>query len=156
MLLDTISFSNSTSTRYTHGTPFGDGFIKILGKGELAANGQDFLKLLIRLNGDDTNSYRSYLHMGGDDVLGEWEATGFYIGRNGHNMDSTFMFEFTIAIDSQAQKVTGSGLSTFALANNRIQGHECHGFFVSNPPITSIDVLFTGGVVNGECKYYFY
>ncbi|MBH5315987.1 MULTISPECIES: hypothetical protein [Bacillus amyloliquefaciens group] len=155
MLLNTISFSNSTSTKYTQASPFGEGFIKIFGKGELAAKGTD-QKLLIRLNGDNSNSYQGFVHMGGHHGAGEWDDTGFYLGRNGWHLDSTFMFEFTLAIDSNAQKITGSGSSTFALADNRILGYESHSFFVSNPPITSVEVLFTGGVVAGECQYYFY
>lgn len=154
MLLDTISFSNSTSTRYTQATPFRDGFIKIFGKGELAANRGDH-KLLIRLNGKDSR-YQGFVYMGGHAALGEWDETGFYLGRNGWNLDSTFMFEFTLAIDSNAQKITGSGSSTFAMADNRILGYENHSFFISNPPITDIEVLFTGGVVAGECQYHYY
>ncbi|MGG1244029.1 hypothetical protein ABE187_14345 [Bacillus cabrialesii] len=157
-LLHKIPLTDSTSGTYTLETPFKDGYIKILGKGELAAKGGDH-HLLIRLNGNDSfKSYRSYVYMGGDYVAGERDNTGFYLGRNGKNADSTFMFDYTLAIDPHTQKITGNGLSTFAVSNDEVKilGYESHGYFVSEPLITSINVLFTGGVVNGEFKFFSY
>ncbi|WP_181218418.1 hypothetical protein [Bacillus subtilis] len=155
-LLNKISVSDSPSAMYTLETPFGDGFIKILGKGELAAKGRDH-HLLIRLNGNDSfGSYRSYVYMGGDYVAGERDNTGLYLGRNGKNSDSTFMFDYTLAIDSNTQKIAGNGLSTFSVSHPevRILGYQSHGYFVSEPQITSIEVVFTGGVVNGNFEFY--
>ena len=151
--LANINFDNSPSLRCD--TVPSSGIIKIVANGKLAAEGQD-RRLLIRFN-NDTESYRSFVHMGGDAGLNEWgETNGIYVGRNGWHLDSIFSLEFTFSIIPGAQKITGSGLSAFAMGDNRFLGYRSHGQFVTHEPISSIQLIFTGGTVNGEARFYQY
>ncbi|WP_042190537.1 hypothetical protein NSQ90_21960 [Paenibacillus sp. FSL H7-0737] len=149
-LISDVSFANGVQTRCDCNPQ--NGFIKILATGELAAQGQD-RRLLIRINGANT-SYKSFVLMNGDSSAGEWDETGIYVGRNGWGLDATFSLDFTLGIFSNAQKITGTGSAVFAHGDNRILGYECHGFFVSNDSVRSIDVIFTGGTVNGHTRIY--
>lgn len=128
---------------------------KIIGTGELAAKGQDH-QLLIRVNGEGKD-YNSYVLMSGAHSTFEGAPiglTGFYVGRNGYGEDATFSFEYILSVDSHAQKITGSGTSVFA-HGNRVLGYQSFGYFVSNPPISSIQVLLTGDVeVSGRARLY--
>jgi len=129
-----------------------DGFIKLLIKGELDGQGRDS-RLLLRLNGANS-SYRSFVHMGGDYGAGEWDETGFYVGRSGWHLDATFSAEYIIAVNSRAHKITGSGSSIFGHGDNRILGYESHGHIAMNGGISKIDVILTGGVATGEVRCY--
>jgi hypothetical protein len=151
-LLSELSFNNSPNLILE--SPSISGIIKIVSCGKLSAEGQD-CRLLIRFNGK-RESYTSFVHMGGHAGLNEWgnPSEGIYVGRNGWYLDAIFSLEFTLAIIPGAQKITGSGLSVFALGDNRMLGYESHGVFVTDEPITSIEVLFTGGKVNGEARFY--
>jgi len=146
------STANAQSLTFVPNSPVKDGFIKIHSSGKLAAKGGD-QRLLIRVNGANT-AYRSFVHMGGDAGLGEWDDRGFYIGRNGWSLDAAFSLEFTLAVNSSSQKIVGSGSSVFALGDNRILGYESHGFFVTNQPISQIQILFTGGVADWQSRFY--
>jgi|GEM_PF-1802046 len=128
-------------------------FIKIVANGELAAQGQD-RRLLLRLN-HAARSYKSYVDMGGDGRGGEWgDASGLYLGRNGWGRDATFSLEYTLAVNASAQKVVGSGNAVFADGSDAILGYASHGFFTTSDPITSVELLFTGGVATWNCKIY--
>ena len=152
ILIGDVPFRESPSVSFSPPSGVSNGFIKIHACGELAANSGD-QKLLIRLN-NSTSSYKSYVLMSGDANAGERETGGFYLGRNGWNLDATFSLEFTLAINPNSQKVVGSGNSVFALGDNRILGYESHGFFVTRDPISQIDIAFTGGVVKGQSRFY--
>ncbi|WP_137934561.1 hypothetical protein [Mesorhizobium comanense] len=133
------------------------GFVKILANGELNAQGAD-RRLLITVN-NQNSGYRGFVMMNGDASAGEWEQApgggpGFYVGRNGWSIDATAMVEFTLAISPTSQKITGSGLSTFALGDGRILGYQSHGYLVTNQPISSIEVAFVGGVAVGYSRFY--
>lgn len=154
-LLQELSFSNTR----TISCPLNrSGMIKILASGELAANGIDH-GLLIRFNRETTN-YKSFVHMGGDAGLNEWANekgydSGIYTGRNGWGHDATFMLDYTFTINTNYLKVTGSGMSAFALGNNSFLSYESHGVFLANRPVTEIEVGFTGGIVRmGDLRIY--
>jgi hypothetical protein len=129
------------------------GFIKVLATGHLNSQGVD-RRLLLRVN-RMTSGYRGFVLMQGDAGGGEWDETGFYLGRSGYNADAAFSLDLTIALPTSVQKITANGSSTFAHgANNLLLGYECHSVLVTNRPITQIDLLFTGGVVTGMCRVY--
>lgn len=150
-LLHELSFRNDKSISCSLNR---SGMIKILISGELAAEGRDH-RLLIHFNGE-RKSYRSFVHMGGDAGLNEWgDETGIYTGRNGWGVDATFMVDYTFTINPDYQKVTGSGMSAFALGDNRFLGYESHGVFVTSRPVSMIEVGFTGGKVRiGDLRVY--
>lgn len=152
-LLNVLSFSNTNMLTCPMN---GSGIIKIIASGELAAEGKDH-RLVIRLNGANS-SYGSYVHMGGHAGLNEWgnPEDGIYAGRNGWGLDATFILDYTLTINNNYQKVVGSGMSAFALGDNRFLGYESHGFFVAGSPIFRIDVGFTGGakVRIGDLRIY--
>lgn len=150
-LIDELPFTQQAAV-FAPTTPITSAHIKIVSSGELNAQGQD-RRLLLRLN-TATNGYQGFVHMGGHHGAGEWDNSGFYLGRNGWGLDATFSVEFTIAINSNAQKVTGSGFTVFAHGNNTILGYECHSFLVTNPPVSRLELLFTGGVATGVTRIY--
>jgi len=161
-LLQELSFANTQSINCPLNR---SGIIKILASGELAAGGRD-RGLIIRFNRNaDPESYQSFTHMGGHDGTPEWAHnmmpreegfdTGICTGRNGWYLDATFMLEYTLSINPNFLKVTGSGLSSFALGDNRFLGYEGHGVFVTNTPVSEIEVGFTGGAVRtGDLRIY--
>lgn len=151
-LIGNDSFSNTASIVNFNPSPISNGFVKIHVSGELASQGDD-RRLFICLNGHNTG-YKSFTLMNGDHSAGEWSDHGFYIGRNGWYLDSSFNLEFTLAIGAGAQKITGNGLATFALGDDRILGYESHGFFATNEALSNIQVLFNGGVANGQYRIY--
>lgn len=149
-LLHELAFSNTNMLSCNYNR---SGMIKILASGELAAEGKDH-RLFIMFNGD-RKSYRSFVHMGGDAGLGEWDETGIYVGRNGWGMDATFALDYTFTINPKYQKVTGSGMSSFALGDNRFLGYESHGFYVTGSPVSSIHIGFDNCKVRlGDLKIY--
>lgn len=119
-----------------------DGFIKVFITGKMASNGSDH-RLLLRVNNSSGN-YVGFILMNGHAATGEWDGSGFYLGRNGWGLDADFSIELTVAVNSTSSKITASGLSTFAHANNAILGYEFHGFYVGAGPISSLDFTFTG------------
>lgn len=92
--------------------------------------------------------------MNGHAVMGEWDNSGFYVGRNGWSQDATFMLEYTLAISPTSQKITGAGQATFAHGNDTMLGFESHGFVVTGRPIESVQIRFTGGVATGISRFY--
>ncbi|RGL39013.1 hypothetical protein DXC69_03075 [Paenibacillus polymyxa] len=151
-LLGEVPFENSTGFDFSF-SPVTNGFVKIFISGELAAQSQD-RKLLLQINGA-SSGYQSFILMNGHASTGEWDTSGFYLGRNGWSLDSTFQSEITIGVFSKAQKITANGLTTFALGDNRILGYEHHGFYVSAAPLSSIRVGFTGGAATGQSRVYY-
>ncbi|MET1123087.1 hypothetical protein ABWU59_29650 [Priestia megaterium] len=151
-LIRNSSFLNTPSILNFDLSPISDGFLKIYVSGELAAQAAD-RRLFICLNGHNTG-YKSFTLMNGDSSAGEWSNYGFYVGRNGWHLDSSFSLEFTLAVASSAQKITGNGLTTFAHGDDRILGYESHGFFTTKEAISNIQVLFDGGVASGQCAIY--
>ncbi len=152
-LIKQLAFNNTNEIICPIDRP---GMIKIIASGELAAEGKDH-RLVIRLNGSNS-SYKSFVHMGGDAGINEWgnPEEGIYTGRNGWGLDATFMLDYTLTINSDYQKVVGSGMSAFALGDNRFLGYESHGSFVTGSPIYSIELGFTnGGIVRiGDLRVY--
>lgn len=150
-----VDFSSSAGLTLTPNEASRSSIFKIIGTGEMAAKGQDH-HLLIRVNGEEKD-YNSYVIMSGAHSAFEGTPvglTGFYVGRNGYGEDAAFSFEYIISVDSNAQKITGSGTSVFA-HGNRVLGYQSFGYFVSNPPISSIQVLLTGDVaVSGRTRLY--
>jgi hypothetical protein len=151
-LIRSDSFSNTASIVDFSPSPISNGFVKIHVSGELAAKGDD-RRLFICLNRHN-DGYKSFTLMNGDHATGEWSDHGFYIGRNGWHLDSSFNLEFTLAIGAGTQKITGNGLATFAHGDDRILGYESHGFFTTKEAISNIQVLFNGGVANGQYRIY--
>ncbi|MGU7369045.1 hypothetical protein [Bacillus cereus] len=151
-LIHQENFNNSASISFA--LPPLRGMFKIVATGKLSAEGQD-RHFLVRFN-DQNNSYNSIIVMEGniDNTIYEWDNTGFYIGRNGWGLDADFSMDYTFGRFQGAQKITGSGLSTFVHGNNNILGCESHGFFVSDEEIRNVQVLFTGGKVNGALSVY--
>jgi hypothetical protein len=131
--------------------PISNGIVKVLGFGALESQGAD-RRLFVRVNGI-AGSYQSFCLMNGHAGAGEWDNSGFYIGRNGWYLNADASFEFTMAISPFSQKITGSGLATFGLANNTILGYESHGFLATNQPIGSVQVQFGGGVWRGDLRF---
>ncbi|KEK21166.1 hypothetical protein BAGA_29590 [Bacillus gaemokensis] len=151
-LLSEMNFSDSPSVTLS-ASPISK-MIKIVATGILSAEEKDF-RLLIRLNGK-SESYKSFIWMKGNvpELIGEWDTTGFYLGRNGWSLDANFTLNYTLGILPSAQKISGSGFSVFADGHNNIIGCESHGFFETDEEIRSIEVLFTGGKANGEVRFY--
>jgi hypothetical protein len=119
-----------------------NGFIKVFITGKIAANGADH-RLLLRVNNASGN-YVGFILMNGHAGGGEWDGSGFYLGRNGWGLDADFSIEVMVAVNAASSKITASGLSTFSHANNTILGYEFHGFYVGSGPISSLDFAFTG------------
>ncbi|MCU4836514.1 hypothetical protein OCF61_27270 [Bacillus cereus] len=151
-LIKELSFNNSPSLGFD--IPPIRGMIKIVATGILAAEGQD-RHLLIRFN-NKSESYKRFVIIEGnlDETLYEWDTTGIYAGRNGWHQDANFTLDYTLGIFPSSQKISGSGLATFAHGNNDLLGIESHGFFVTDEEIRNIQVLFTGGKVNGLLRIY--
>lgn len=127
--------------------------IKIFAAGDLSAQAAD-RRFLLRLNGLPTG-YQSFVVMDGHYHTGEWDGSGFYVGRNGWYLDASVTIEYTIsAAMNQQQKRLGHGLSTFGLGNNSILGYQCNGFLVTDKPIQSVSLIVTGGVFSGALKVY--
>jgi hypothetical protein len=150
-LLSEQQFSGS-GLSYAPSSAISSGFVKILATGELNGQAAD-RRLLLRINGKDSG-YQGFVLMNGHAGNGEWDGSGYYLGRNGWHLDATFMVEFTLGISSTAQKITGAGTSTFAHGNNNILGFECHGFCVTNAQLSRIELVFTGGVATGMTRVY--
>lgn len=135
--------------------PLTDIKLRISAYGEISAQGKDH-RLLIRLNGE-TSKYKSYYNWGGDGGGdGEWDTTGFYLGRNGNRLDSTFSLDYTLTINSKSQKVLGSGMSIFVNGDGKIYGCESHGYLeTSTSSLKRIELLFLdGGAVSWASKIY--
>jgi hypothetical protein len=150
--LGTAKFEESPTLSFKTKTAIGAGFLKILGSGELNANGAD-RRLFVRINGLKSG-YQGYVLMSGHAGAGEWDGSGFYLGRNGWALDANFSFEFTLAAYATSQKITGNGQSVFVHGNNSVLGYEAHSYFVTNQPIQSVDIEFTGGVAIGDAHFY--
>ncbi|MEK3699644.1 hypothetical protein NYE33_21945 [Paenibacillus sp. FSL R10-2199] len=134
--------------------PITDRKIKISTYGQLSAQGKN-CRLLIRLN-NDTANYKSYFNWGGNGAgEGDWDTTGFYVGRNKDGNDCTFSLEYTLTINSDSLKILGSGMANF-VDDNRVFGCESHGYF--NTPIrslTSIELIFLdNGIASWATKIY--
>ncbi|ETT37037.1 hypothetical protein C161_11028 [Paenibacillus sp. FSL R5-192] len=129
-----------------------DGYVKIIASGELAANNADH-KILLRINGAKS-SYKSYYLMTGNDNEAAWDETGILIGRNGRHSDANFFFEVTLSVFSKSQKILSNGCANSINGNNSLLGFENHGAFITNQPLSSLEIVFTGGVSTGQFRVY--
>lgn len=150
--LGSAKFNQAPSLQFAPKAAVNSGYLKILCSGELNAQGAD-RRLFVRLN-KLTTGYQGYVLMTGHAGSGEWDGSGFYIGRNGWLLDANFSFEFTLAAYAYSQKITGTGQSTFVHGNNTVLGYEAHSFLVTNQPITSVEIVFSGGVASGDAHFY--
>lgn len=142
---------DDTTSKVSFDREIGDGFVKILGFAELAANAKD-QRLLIQVN-KQKDKYTSGMRMHGlYEFIYEMDARGFYVGRNGYYQDCTVGFECTISIRKRSQRIVCNGISTFSLANNRILGCETHGVCLTKRPLSSVTISFEGGVAEGHVR----
>ncbi len=112
-------------------------------EGRLDANSRDS-HLIIRLNGSRTG-YQSFVVADGHYHAGEWDGSGFYIGRNGWSLDSDISFRYIITVKTGMNR-TGFGSSTFAHADGKIIGYSAHGFWSNtHSTISSVQLWAVGG-----------
>lgn len=126
--------------------------VKIIGMGEINGGGKD-CRLFLGVNGIG-KGYMSYVNAGGHYGNGEWDFTGFYLGRSGWLLNATFSFECTLTYLQGGQVVNMLASSTFAHANNSIIGYEAHGFLPVSGPMTSPQFWLSAGIMRSRAMIY--
>jgi hypothetical protein len=113
--------------------------------GSLQANNNDH-RVLLRVNGT-SEDYRSFVIMGGDvgSLASEMDTAGLYVVRNGYHQDYDFSGHYFLSSAPDGAILTGHGMSTFYLANDKVLGFSANGCWTHKFDVTSIELIVAGG-----------